>query len=135
MRNADINFVNINGKTPLHHAIENNLDEKTIKFLLNNGANPHIEDFEGNDVCDIVQNGLYSKKSNAEYTRERSEIFGIFWSDQCKNDPSLRQNSNQPEINIMNETIPPLRMQEIKIRRKKSKTARNNSQLNNSQQA
>ena len=35
MRNANINYVNKSGKTPLHLAIENNLDEKTVKFLLN----------------------------------------------------------------------------------------------------
>jgi ankyrin repeat protein len=35
MRHANINFVNKFGKTPLHLAIENNLDEKTVKFLLN----------------------------------------------------------------------------------------------------
>jgi ankyrin repeat protein len=54
MRGADINFINKMGKTPLHHAIENNLEAGTIKFLLNSGANPHIEDNEGHDVCDIV---------------------------------------------------------------------------------
>lgn len=35
MRNANINYVNKFGKTPLHLAIENNLNEKTVKFLLN----------------------------------------------------------------------------------------------------
>ena len=35
MRNADINFANRFGKTALHIAIENNLDEETVKFLLN----------------------------------------------------------------------------------------------------
>jgi len=53
MRGCDINYVcQHSGKTPLHWAVENNLSCKFIKFLLKNKANPHIEDKDGNDVCD-----------------------------------------------------------------------------------
>ena len=44
MRNADINYVNRFGRTPLHIAIENNLSEKIVKYLLVQGANPFIRD-------------------------------------------------------------------------------------------
>lgn len=68
MRNADINYVNRFGKTPLHLAIENNLDEVTVKFLLSQGADPFIQDKEGIDVCDKVKNRLYINKSGANYS-------------------------------------------------------------------
>jgi len=50
MRHAEINRKNISGLTPLHVAIENNLPKKIIKFLLNNGANKLIRDFN-NKTC------------------------------------------------------------------------------------
>jgi len=53
MRGADINHCNkITGLTPLHMAIEARINSKVIKFLLVNGANPHIEDYNGLDCCD-----------------------------------------------------------------------------------
>jgi ankyrin repeat protein len=53
MRGAEINYVNKkNGLTPLHFAIENNMNSKIVNFLLKQGANPHIEDFNGQDCCD-----------------------------------------------------------------------------------
>lgn len=51
-RGADINYVNYKGLTPLHQAIEKEMNSKIINFLLKNGANPHIEDFKGEDCCD-----------------------------------------------------------------------------------
>jgi len=59
MRNADVNYINKNGKTPLHIAVENNLDTKMIRFLLEAEANPHIEDRDGLDVCDKVKRGKF----------------------------------------------------------------------------
>ena len=47
MRGANINHVNKDFLTPLHFAIENELPEKMIKFLLNAGANPCIVDKNG----------------------------------------------------------------------------------------
>jgi ankyrin repeat protein len=47
-RGANINYVNrLEGKTPLHIAIESRLPPDIVKLLLKNGANPHFEDFEG----------------------------------------------------------------------------------------
>ena len=47
-RGCDINYINTKfGFTPLHHAIEAKMASKFVKFLLKNGANPHIEDFQG----------------------------------------------------------------------------------------
>ena len=55
MRNANINYVNKMGKSPLHIAIENLLDNDIIKFLLQAGASPVIKDNEGKDCCDKVR--------------------------------------------------------------------------------
>lgn len=51
IRGADINYRNKFGKTALHYAVEEGLDEIYIKFLLGRGANPHLEDSMGWDCC------------------------------------------------------------------------------------
>lgn len=50
-RGAKVDFVNSDGHTALHICIDNRLIEQ-CKFLLQNGANPHIMDIQGRDVCD-----------------------------------------------------------------------------------
>jgi len=56
MRGANINYVNrVTGLTPLAQAIKSKMNSKTVKFLLKSGANPHIEDMEGNDCCDYAE--------------------------------------------------------------------------------
>lgn len=56
MRGADVNYSNRDGLTPLHFAIENavsrGITDRTVKFLLKAGANPHIEDINGEDCSD-----------------------------------------------------------------------------------
>ena len=54
IRGANINHQSSRdgGKTPLHFAIENRVPEKSIKFLLKAGADPHIEDSMRLDCCD-----------------------------------------------------------------------------------
>ena len=37
-------------------AIQHKLPSKIIKFLLKNGANPHIKAADGFDACDIAKN-------------------------------------------------------------------------------
>lgn len=38
------------------------MESQMIKFLLSHGANPHIEDKDGNDCCDIGRlNRRYEK--------------------------------------------------------------------------
>ena len=61
MRGADVNFVNEKtGFTPLHKAIEDQMDIKIIKFLMSHGANIHAEDNSGKDCCEkIMANGKY----------------------------------------------------------------------------
>ena len=54
MRGANVNFNNKNGLTPLHIAVEHNVSSEVIDWLLQAGANPHIEDANGLDVCDKV---------------------------------------------------------------------------------
>ena len=51
VRGADINYVNSNGFTALHICVENKL-LPAIKFLLEQGADPHIMDLTGEDACD-----------------------------------------------------------------------------------
>ena len=55
MRGANVNFCGIKKLTPLHLAIDNQAPTKVIKFLLKQGANPHIEDTNGLDCCDKAQ--------------------------------------------------------------------------------
>ena len=51
IRGGDINYRNSFGKNALHYAIEADLDESIIKFLLGRKANPHLEDAMGWDCC------------------------------------------------------------------------------------
>ena len=53
MRGANLNFVfPINGFTPLHWALEKNVNSKIVKLLLKNGAYQHAVDNRGMDCCD-----------------------------------------------------------------------------------
>ena len=57
MRGAEINYVNSFTKlTPIHYAIDNDMEPEMIKFLIELGANPHAEDKNGVDICDKVFN-------------------------------------------------------------------------------
>ena len=78
MRNANINYVNKLGKTPLHIAIENNLECDIIKFLLQAGASPYIQDKEGKDCCDKV------RQLNNKYLIADSPLFKVFWQKQIR---------------------------------------------------
>ena len=56
MRGANINFPSSKeGSTPLHYAVKNGVSSETIRFLLKSGADPHLEDVFGKDVCDLVK--------------------------------------------------------------------------------
>mmetsp|Transcript_24015 Transcript_24015/g.36928 ORF Transcript_24015/g.36928 Transcript_24015/m.36928 type:complete len:139 (-) Transcript_24015:2692-3108(-) len=55
VRGADIDYVNGNGYSALHLCVENK-NLKSVKFLLQKGADPHIMDKCGFDVCDKVKN-------------------------------------------------------------------------------
>lgn len=52
IRGADINYQNTRGRSALHMAVEKKMKERIIRELLNEGANPHLEDAAGWDVCD-----------------------------------------------------------------------------------
>ncbi len=47
-KGADIDFQDVNNKTPLIHAIEAKVPYEIIEFLLNNGANSELTDSKGN---------------------------------------------------------------------------------------
>ena len=73
MRNADINYINKLGKSPLHQAIENKLENDIIKFLLQAGASPYIKDNEGIDCCEKV------KELKDKYLTVDCHLFKVFW--------------------------------------------------------
>jgi ankyrin repeat protein len=77
-RGADINYVNYLGLTPLHQAIEKEMNSKIINFLLKNGANPHIEDFKGEDCCEKAQ-------AIPRYSKLKKLVCM-----ECRTNPSLR---------------------------------------------
>lgn len=79
MRGSNINYTNkITGLTPLQIAIQNNMNSKVVKFLLREGANPHVEDKDGKDCCEKAQGN------------ERYEKIKIFKNPECIANPSLR---------------------------------------------
>ena len=53
IRGADINYKNKFGKTLLYLAIAKKVKSAIIEWLLEEGANPHIEDPAGIDCCDL----------------------------------------------------------------------------------
>lgn len=54
-RGSMINYLNRkNGFTHLRQAIEMDLPKKIIKWLIKQGANPHIMDYHGRDSCDAA---------------------------------------------------------------------------------
>ena len=53
MSGANINYASNKGFTALHFAIQNELPEKIIKFLIKYGADPHIENRDGKDACEL----------------------------------------------------------------------------------
>ena len=54
MRGSKINYVNKFGKTALYIAIEHNISEEMILFLIDAGAQIHVEDQNGKDCCDVA---------------------------------------------------------------------------------
>ena len=52
-RGSKINIRNKEGKTPMLMAIEKRLPERSIRFLLDFGANQHIEGKDKLDACDM----------------------------------------------------------------------------------
>ena len=82
-RGSNINHQNSDYKTFLHYAIENQMESQMIKFLLNNGANPHIEDKDGLDCCD-----------RGRLIRRYSKIH-MFHNNLCQITPSLRKKYNE----------------------------------------
>lgn len=57
-RGANINYINSKGLSAIHLMVEHKIN-KSIKFLLDKSANPHVMDFNGLDACDKAKkNGL-----------------------------------------------------------------------------
>jgi ankyrin repeat protein len=61
-RGSNINYVNKMGLTVLHMAVEKKKPIKVIEWLIQEGANPHIEDKENKDCCDkVIGSKTYAK--------------------------------------------------------------------------
>ena len=97
MRGCNINHCSkITGFTPLRWAIQNKLPSKFIKFLLKNGANPHIEAADGYDACDVAK------------TVERYRDIKVLTDKNggCSINPRLRiKSSNLKLLTIVNEGL------------------------------
>jgi ankyrin repeat protein len=50
-RGANINYRNRYGKSPLLYAVEIEAEVRIIDLFVQKGANPHLEDDTGKDVC------------------------------------------------------------------------------------
>jgi len=53
-RGADIDHCNRDGKTALGLVCQQKLKDMAV-FLIENGADPHIEDLTGKDACDYAR--------------------------------------------------------------------------------
>lgn len=95
MRNAEINFVNKKGLSPLHVAIENNLSKGIVKFLLQAEADPFIKDSNGKNCAQKV------RELKDKYTPEDSPLFKVFW-DREDDDDSFLDYTDVREIQILN---------------------------------
>ena len=94
MRKANINYINkITGLTPLHTAIEAQINSQVVKFLLSNGANLHIEDLNGLDCCDKAEQ------------IERYAKIKEFRKKECKVNPELRIKMNETNMLSINSPI------------------------------
>lgn len=94
-RGSNINHINFRTNlTPLHLAIEKQMRPSTIKFLLKNKANPHIEDTDGKDCCDKA------KEAGLMYSRIRKLNDG-----KCSHDPSIRIKNKELLKKIANQRI------------------------------
>lgn len=64
-RGANLNSQNKDGKTALVFAVmDDNLE--AVKFLLEKGADPHIEDHQGLDACDYAKGGALEEIRNID---------------------------------------------------------------------
>lgn len=90
-RGANINNMNLRTQlTPLHLALEKKMRPSTIKFLLKNKANPHIEDKHGKDCCDKAREmGEWYARIKKLHERK------------CVEDPSLRIKNNVYMMKIL----------------------------------
>ena len=64
-----------------------------MKFLLGNGANPHVEDYKGLDCCD-----------KAEHVERYAKI-KEFRKKLCHNNPSIRIKMNQANMIKLNSPV------------------------------
>lgn len=81
-RGANINYKNKDSLTPLHIALKKSWPEKIIRFLLDFGANAHMEDRDGIDCCEKAK-GLYP---------------GIPEFGECEGNPAIRVPHQDPKI-------------------------------------
>ena len=55
IRGGDVNFRNNSGISPIFHALRLNASACIVDHLLSHGADPHLENINGKDACDILE--------------------------------------------------------------------------------
>ena len=58
---ADVNFFNLEGKTPLLHALKTEMPLSSIQLLLEHGANPNVTDNKNKGVFEYLDLGYPQK--------------------------------------------------------------------------
>ena len=72
-RGSNINHVNKNGITAIHLAVEKKLPEKSIRFLIDSGAQIHFIDKDGFDACDKVRKDNLYPNINQFYDNDNNK--------------------------------------------------------------
>mmetsp|Transcript_40689 Transcript_40689/g.62080 ORF Transcript_40689/g.62080 Transcript_40689/m.62080 type:complete len:205 (+) Transcript_40689:1391-2005(+) len=77
------------GKSALHIAIEMQLSDRVVSFLLRRGATPHLEDMRKKDCCDLVKEA-FNLSGETKYAASNGPEFKVFWDGSCVKNKSLR---------------------------------------------
>lgn len=68
---SNTNTPNTDGDTPLLHALKNNLSPNIIQALLTNGADPKLQDRNGQNAYDILKKSRFFNEAMKIHTREK----------------------------------------------------------------
>ncbi|MBQ2883777.1 MAG: ankyrin repeat domain-containing protein [Alphaproteobacteria bacterium] len=68
--NTAIDYADENGDTPLIFALKNDYSAEIIRFLLENGADPKLKNYEGKDAYDIIKAKKYFKEAIKKTTSD-----------------------------------------------------------------
>ena len=68
--NTAIDYGDENGDTPLIYALKNDYPAEVIRFLLENGADPKIKNYDNQDAYDIIRSKKYFKEALQKTTSD-----------------------------------------------------------------